>query len=604
MLRQKSLEEKLRPFFSTIQTTPPNPKDERATEVLVNYLDEVAPLETESERALREQLLLGLQSLMVEWVRSACIKRGVPEEDAPTGSLFVSGSYRLGVNQKGGDLDTILVVPVHVTREDFFDTSDEGLCGRLMTHASVSSVLAIPTAKVPLIKVVWEDIEVDVLFARLQGNKLPRTLDDLLDDTYLKGADEGTVLSLNGPRVTHMMTKLYPDGEKFKVVLRCLRLWGKRKGIYSNKMGFLGGVNFAILATFICQLYPKETPSKLFQNMFSLLSVWNWPTPIQLNHPYDGIEVPVQQWDKFVGRDDKMPIITPAYPNTNSSYNVTNATLKVMRREFERGLADVRRVMSSPEPVTAKDWARVFAESDFFFRYKTFVSVVASAPNDEDLKKWTGYIESRVRKLVENLERAPLFDVYPFPASFDATDAGPFARRWFVGVVVDSFKARAYAPSAQSGAVSIEGAVDDFLNSITMWKERLEGMNANIVLLKFKDVLKRFPELYNNVSIKEAVTKHIEIQADTKARLEKIYIAPTLADNAASADKRADAGADDGAEARAKRARASVVELIDLTALSPLQPEAPLTTPGLATTAAPPPGRIAPRAVKVEAWTT
>lgn len=56
-------------------------------------------------------------------MRKVAAVRGLSEAAAIAagGKIFTFGSYRLGVHGPGTDIDTLCVVPKHVSREDFFD---------------------------------------------------------------------------------------------------------------------------------------------------------------------------------------------------------------------------------------------------------------------------------------------------------------------------------------------------------------------------------------------------------------------------------------------------------------------------------------------------
>ena len=60
---------------------------------------------------------------MKKFVHQVSIARGLSEAtaNAAGGKIFTFGSYRLGVHGPGTDIDTLCVVPKHVSREDFFD---------------------------------------------------------------------------------------------------------------------------------------------------------------------------------------------------------------------------------------------------------------------------------------------------------------------------------------------------------------------------------------------------------------------------------------------------------------------------------------------------
>ena len=53
-----------------------------------------------------------------------------------------------------------------------------------------------------------------------------------------------------------------PKYDSFLAVVRCIRLWAKKRGLYSNKMGFFGGINCNLLVCFVCQLYPQVRPAR------------------------------------------------------------------------------------------------------------------------------------------------------------------------------------------------------------------------------------------------------------------------------------------------------------------------------------------------------
>ena len=60
-----------------------------------------------------------------------------------------------------------------------------------------------------------------------------------------------------------------------------------------------------------------------------------------------------------------MPIITPAYPQQNSTFNVSNSTRSVMTEEFRKGLAVTDQILGG-----AAAWETLFQPHSFFVNYK------------------------------------------------------------------------------------------------------------------------------------------------------------------------------------------------------------------------------------------
>lgn len=214
------------------------------------------------------------------WIRSVCLKVPLPADAVENagGALYTSGSYRLGVHEPGADIDAILVAPNVCTREEFFGSNyippnydgesdlskirdPESLAERIRRHPDVTNFVPVEGAAVPILTFDWEGVNIDLLFARINTASVPKDF-DIDNDKVLDGVDSATEKSLNGPRVTNLIAALVGGSperyQTFLRVVRCVRKWAKARGLYSNKMGYWGGVNINIAVALDCyQLFSR-----------------------------------------------------------------------------------------------------------------------------------------------------------------------------------------------------------------------------------------------------------------------------------------------------------------------------------------------------------
>ena len=240
--------------------------------------------------------------------------------------LIPFGSYALGVHGKGSDLDVLCLAPSPTTpgkqtvgegevngkqqgndvpkieREDFFKMLE----GRFKDNTTkddewtVKDVCNLGSAFTPVIKFNVNGVDVDMVYAQLDGTgesgKEGGWEGIYESEVFGKGMDDKGVRSVNGVRVTKAILRTAGGGrgggddeeegedrkEVFRVVLRAVKEWGRRRGVYGNILGFLGGINWAILTAFAVQRYPKKGPSEVLEGFFNIWSEWKWPNPVLL----------------------------------------------------------------------------------------------------------------------------------------------------------------------------------------------------------------------------------------------------------------------------------------------------------------------------------
>ncbi|KAK9442807.1 Poly(A) polymerase pla1 [Metarhizium brunneum] len=385
----------------------PTEAEKRASDALIEELRRQKTFESPSDTQKRYKVLESLQAICDEFVKRVAREKE-PKNDVliknARGKVFTYGSFRLGVFGPGSDIDTLIVAPKYVTREDYFKYFPD-LLEAMAPKGAITDLAAVTDAFVPIIKFEYSGISIDLIFSRIIQKQLAPDFQDLQDSGLLRGLDEAELRSLNGTRVTDEILTLVPEQSTFKLALRAIKLWAQRRAVYGNIMGFPGGVAWAMLVARVCQLYPKAATSVIVNKFFLVISQWRWPQPVLLK-PIESGPLPVRVWNPKIYKGDSfhlMPVITPAYPSMCATFNISRSSMAIINRELRRGLEISESIMVGKRP-----WSDLFVKHTFFTSdYKYYISVISASKSKEAHNVWSGYVESKVRMLVQKLEQHP-----------------------------------------------------------------------------------------------------------------------------------------------------------------------------------------------------
>ncbi|GAB4837163.1 Nuclear poly(A) polymerase 4 [Ancistrocladus abbreviatus] len=462
-----------------ISLSGPTEADLQRNAELEKFLIDSGLYESKEEAERRQAVLDQIREIVKVWVKQLTRQKGYTDqmvEDA-NALIFTFGSYRLGVHGPGADIDTLCIGPSYVNREDFFII----LHDILAEMEEVTELQPVCDAHVPVMKFKFQGISIDLLYASVSLLVVPDNL-DISQGSVLCNVDEQTVRSLNGCRVAEQILKLVPDVEHFRRTLRCLKFWAKRRGVYSNVTGFLGGVNWALLVARICQLYPNAIPSMLVSRFFRVYTQWRWPNPVMLC-PIEEEDLGFPMWDPRKNPRDRthhMPIITPAYPCMNSSYNVSVSTLRVMMEQFEHA----NKICQEIE-LNKAQWSALFEPYLFFESYKNYLQVDIIAAEGDDLLAWKGWVGSRLRQLMLKIERDTygMLQCHPYPYEYVDMSKQCAHCAFFMGLQ------RKQGVKVQEGQqFDIRGTVDEFRQEINMYLYWKPGMDLCVSHVRRKQL--------------------------------------------------------------------------------------------------------------------
>ena len=291
---------------------------------------------------------------------------------------------------------------------------------------------SVPDAYVPIIKIEFAGVSIDLIFVSLLLSRVPTEL-KLADTALLRGLDEAAMRSVNGTRVTDELLASVPQVKTFRHATRAIKLWAQRtcprwgpqtadgagRGIYGAVFGYPGGVAWAIMVARICQLYPFACGATVVCKFFTLLLKWHWPRPVMLKQIEEGI-MGLRVWNPQVGpaagvqaaltdqiyagdRAHLMPIITPAFPSMCATHTVMHSTLDTMMNEMRRADGIISHVLAGKQ-----SWKDLFAPHTFFtVDHKYYLQVVAASRGSREVHgTWAGWVQSKARLLVKGIDDA------------------------------------------------------------------------------------------------------------------------------------------------------------------------------------------------------
>ena len=371
-------------------------EDEAATESMVTWLDTQYPRETQAGFNRRLHALVEIERLASEWVKSL---------GASNARLLTFGSFRLGVITQSSDIDSVILIPASIARERFFTE----FASLLASLPEVTECNSVPDARVPVIKVKFREMSVDLLAARVPQQYLEPEI-ETIDENSIWLVEEKCMKSMNGVRVADRILSLVPDCETFRIATRMIKYWAMQRMIYSNAMGYVGGVSWALMVAKICQYYPYVSAKEIVYRFFQAFAGWSWEEnkPVTLAGIQDkpiprGLNP--QQYKEWNGskylsdKQQPFPIITPIFPCHNTAYNVTEVQRDIIVREIKRGHVITDIMAINPEI----SWDDLCSPFPFFESFERYLVMEVYAETEPILLKFRGLVESRMRSLIKSL---------------------------------------------------------------------------------------------------------------------------------------------------------------------------------------------------------
>nr|XP_043607987.1 nuclear poly(A) polymerase 3 [Erigeron canadensis] len=356
---------------------------------LLKFISDEGLVASHEEKLRRKDIIDKLKEILMIWIKRVAYQRRLPHNHIKdtSATILPHGSYGLDVYDAESSIDVLCVGPSFASmEEDFFIVLQNMLLGR----PEVSGIHCVKDAKIPLLRFTFEEILIDLSFAKFQIIAVPENV-DIHDPLFVKDIDETSWNSLSGIREMNSILQLVPDVKIFKELLTCVNTWAKRRGVYSELFGFFEGIHLAVLTAFICQKNPSASLGNLLSIFFKTFAFWPWPEPVVL---LEGTTLPPLP----PGTRPLMLIQSLSTPDDFCSLNMTS-TFNKIRSEFRRGYRQTE------DPFKPQfEWGNLFEPFPYSKSYLRYIKICLSTYNKDETGTWVSWVKSRICSLLAKLE--------------------------------------------------------------------------------------------------------------------------------------------------------------------------------------------------------
>jgi poly(A) polymerase Pap1/uncharacterized protein (UPF0248 family)/exonuclease III len=408
------------------------------------------------------------------------------------------GSYCMDTYFADSDVDMLAIGSV--APQVFFELattrlrdSDDGF----KSVHFVNSLVSIVEVCVLGIKFDLQYCQAPELLERYHAKASSSSLSTLVFDVSLVSSlSPSSIRPLNTYRDTAYVLNSVPDLASFRTSHRYISLYLKRRGLYSAKFGYLGGIHLSLMLNRVVKLVAvnaghdrKLSPATVIRTFFAYYASFNWAR--------DNITDPSLVNHRDVSRSPRDSIFiysihTPtARPNVASS--CTSLTARTLTREFSL----------ASERLQHGDWQwcilpKETGISDFLNGFGAFVRLDVDVWDVDDnsgdkVREMIGGLESKFPRLMVALGRVDGLEGRIWPARFRSKTVSRGKEEQYKGYYLMGVSSSQEGMDAQNKRLftgKVVTAVREFESSLKASKE-LQGGNiwVSIEVVPRKKVL-------------------------------------------------------------------------------------------------------------------